>query len=182
MVKSVIEASKHGGKIVRPWSGVTAQPVTADMIEGLGLKRIQGTLVNKVHPKGPAAKAGLQPGDVILAVDGKDVRDPGALKFRFAMVPIGTEVKLTVWRKKEQIELKLVTAAAAEEPAREEAMVTTPSPLSGASVVNISPAVVEEMGGLAREEGVVVTKPVRVTPRVWVLRRAISSWALMVRK
>lgn len=159
MVKSVIEASKHGGKIVRPWSGVTAQAVTGEMIDALGLKRIQGTLVNKVHPKGPAAKAGIQPGDVILAVDGKEVRDPGALKYRFAMVPIGTEVRLSVWRKKEQIELKLVTAAAAEEPARNETIVTTPSPLSGASVVNISPAVTEELGGLGREEGVVVVKP-----------------------
>lgn len=159
MVKSVIEASRHGGKIVRPWSGVTGQGVTADMAEALGLTRARGTLVNKVHPKGPAAKAGLKPGDVILAVDGKEVPDPGALKYRFAMVPIGTEVTLSIWRKKKEAALKLVTAAAIEEPARDEAIVTTPSPLSGATVANISPAVGEELGGLPVEEGVVVLNP-----------------------
>lgn len=158
MVKTVIEASRHGNKVVRPWTGVSGQAVTPDMIDSLGLPRAQGSLINKVHPDSPAAKAGIIEGDVILAMDGREVKDPQAMKFRLATMPMGTPVKLTVLRDGKNLELTMVTEAPVENPPRNETLLQGQTPLTGATVVNISPAVIEDMGGLPQENGVVVLK------------------------
>lgn len=158
MVKTVVDASRHGGKLVRPWTGVSGQAVTPDMVESLGLSRAQGSLIGKVHPDSPAAKAGIKPGDVILAMDGREVKDPQAMKFRLATLPIGTSVRLTVFRAGKSIEMTMVTEAPAEKPARDETTLQGQSPLTGATIVNISPAVIEEVGGLPQEEGVMILK------------------------
>jgi Do/DeqQ family serine protease len=158
MLKTVVLASSHGGKLVHPWVGVGSQDVTPDMVESLGLKKAGGTLVSQVSPGSPADKAGLRQGDVILAVDGKEVQDAHAMKFRLATVPLGTPAKLTVWRAGKETELTLTTAAPPEIPPRDETLLKGRNPLSGAIVANISPAVQEEMGPLGQNKGVVVTK------------------------
>lgn len=156
MVKTVIDASRHGGKLVRPWTGVSGQPVTTDMIDSLGLNRAQGSLIGKVHPDSPAAKAGIQPGDVILSMDGYDVQDPQAMKFRLATLPIGSSVKLQVMRDRKKIDLVMVTEAPVENPPRDESKLTGVTPLTGAVVINLSPAVIEEFGGALPEQGVMI--------------------------
>lgn len=157
MVKIVIDASRQGsGKIVRPWTGMNGQHVTSDMVESLGLKRAFGALTTKVHPKGPAAAAGLREGDVVLAIDGKDVQGPEALKYRLATVPMGASVKLKVWRHGKEFETSLVTTPPLEDPARDQTKLQGRSIFAGAVVANISPAVAEDLGGLAVEAGVVV--------------------------
>jgi serine protease Do len=78
--------------------GMTIQPVTSEIVAGLGLKEIRGVLVNSVNPGGPAAQAGIKPGDVILQVNGKDVPSPNELRNEIAAMSPGTEVALTVSR------------------------------------------------------------------------------------
>jgi len=157
MLKTVIAAAEGGSKkIVRPWTGLTGQPVTADMVESLGLKKARGALINRVHPKGPATKAGIQPGDVILAINGKEVQDPEALKFRLATVPLGDMVTLQVWRGGKTIDVTMKAVAPPEEPRRDETLIKGPNPMAGATVVNISPALIEEFGQLPQESGVVI--------------------------
>ncbi len=158
MVKTVVLAAERGGKLVRPWTGFAGQPVMSDMVESLKLKRAQGVLVNKVYKNGPAEKAGMKVGDVILSVNGKEVQDPEALKFRMAMVPMGTQAQVTVWRNGITQDLAMLTEAPPETPARDTTQITGLSPLSGAVVVNISPAVSEEMRNLQLEDGVVIIK------------------------
>jgi serine protease Do len=158
MLKTVVLASSHGGKLVHPWVGVGSQDVTPDMVESLGLKKAGGTLVSQVTPGSPADKAGLRQGDVILSVDGKEVQDAHAMKFRLATVPLGTPAKISVWRGGKEVDLTLTTAAPPEIPPRDETLLKGRNPLSGAVVVNISPAVQEEMGPLGQNKGVVVTK------------------------
>jgi Do/DeqQ family serine protease len=158
MLRTVIDASHHGGKIVRAWTGLSGQAVTPDMVESLGLERATGALINRVNPKSPAYKAGIRSGDVILSVNDREVADPDALKFRMATVPLGTPVKLTLFRGGKTGTATLVAEAPPEDPPREETTLKGHNPLSGAVVVNISPAVAEELGGVAQESGVVVIK------------------------
>src|SRR5690606_22161908 len=98
MVKTVIAAEGNGGKLVRPWIGASGQPVTQDLAHGLGLAGPVGVGVNDVYPGGPAAKAGLDVGDVVVAINGRDVEDPEALRFRLATLGVGGTADLTVLR------------------------------------------------------------------------------------
>jgi Do/DeqQ family serine protease len=158
MLRTVIEASRHGGKIIRPWTGIAAQAVTTDMVDSLGLERASGALVNRVNPDGPAYKAGIRTGDVILSINGHEVADADALKFRMATMPIGTPMKMDLIRNGKTGSATLVAEAPPEIPPRDQATLKGDNPFSGATVANISPAVSEELGGLAQDAGVVVIK------------------------
>lgn len=157
LVRTVIDASLHGGKLVRPWTGLSGQPVLSDMLPSLGLARARGALINRVHPKGPGAKAGIRVGDVILTINGHDIQDPEALKFRLATVPIGGDILMTVSRAGKSFEVKMKAEAAPEIPAREAFTIDGRTPLAGATVANVSPAVADEIGlDNTEAEGVVV--------------------------
>ena len=158
MLRTVIDASKHGGKVVRAWTGLAGQAVTPEMVDSLGLERATGALINRVNPNGPAYKAGIRTGDVVLSVNGHDVADADALKFRMATVPIGTPIKLTLWRNGKTADATIVAEAPPENPPRDETVVRGANPFAGATVANISPAVSEELGGIPQESGVVVMK------------------------
>ena len=86
------------GKVVRGRIGVTIQDVNAQLAESFGLDRPRGALVSSVEKDGPAAKAGLQPGDVILAVNGKPIERYGELSGNIAAMKPGTDANVDVWR------------------------------------------------------------------------------------
>src|SRR2546421_8779130 len=86
------------GKWQREMLGVGIQPVTADLASGLGLKEARGVIVNSVTPGGPAEKAGIKTGDVILQFNGKDVNDPNILRNSVAATEPGSEATLTISR------------------------------------------------------------------------------------
>jgi serine protease Do len=86
------------GKVVRGRIGVTIQDVNAQLAESFGLDRPRGALVSSVEKDGPAAKAGLQPGDVILAVNNKPIERYGELSGNIAAMKPGTDATLDVWR------------------------------------------------------------------------------------
>jgi serine protease Do len=95
-VKNVVAQLREKGSVTRGWIGVQIQPVTADIAEGLGLKKAAGALVSEPQPNGPAAKAGIESGDVIMAVDGNPVNDARELARRIGTMAPGTSVKLGV--------------------------------------------------------------------------------------
>ena len=161
MLRTVVDAAHHGNKLVRPWSGITGQAVQPDMVESLGLSTAQGTLITAVNPKGPGARAGLKPGDVILSVNGRVVASPEALKYLLATQTLNSTVKIAVFRKGQAIEAELPIEAPPENPARDTALIQGMNPFSGAKVENISPAVAEELDGLRRDAGVVVVDVVQ---------------------
>jgi serine protease Do len=78
--------------------GVTIQDVNQTLAQSFGLKKPAGALVSSVDPKGAAAKAGLQPGDVILKMDGKDVDRSTDLPIKVAELKPGTQATFTIWR------------------------------------------------------------------------------------
>jgi serine protease Do len=98
-VKTVIAQLKDKGTVSRGWIGVQIQPVTADIADSLGLKKAEGALVAEPQPNGPAAKAGIESGDVITAVNGETVKDARELARTIGALAPGAAVKLNVLHK-----------------------------------------------------------------------------------
>ena len=157
MVKVVVAAAKGGvSQVRRPWLGATLQPVSREIADSLGLDRPTGALVSEVVADSPAAQAGLRRGDVVTEVDGRAVDDPESLGYRLGTKSIGASATLTARRNGRQLSLPLRLVAAPETPARETLTLRGRSPFSGATVVNLSPAVMEELSIESFREGVVV--------------------------
>jgi len=163
MVRTVVRGILSGGKLVRPWFGAEGQTVSADIASSLGLARPMGVLVNDIYKGGPAQAAGLKPGDVILKIDGRAVDDAESLRYRIATKPLNGKADLTVYRHGRQLELTIALTAPPESVPRETTRLEGPSPLTGATVANLSPAVADELG-LSLQKGVVVTQVAPDTP------------------
>ncbi len=161
LVKTMLLSVREGGRIVRPWAGVYLQEVTPDIAESLGMKRPAGALVVSFHPLSPMKKAGLKPGDVIIAVDGKPIGDVREFGYRFAAKPVGTTARLTVRRGERRLNMTIDRIAPPEVPPREETLIRGRNLFAGLKVANISPAVAAELDlptRVWRKGGVVVTK------------------------
>jgi serine protease Do len=98
-VKNVIAQLKDKGSVSRGWIGVQIQPVTPDIADSLGLKKAEGALVAEPQASGPAAKAGIESGDVITAVNGETVKDARELARTIGGIAPGNSVKLDVLHK-----------------------------------------------------------------------------------
>ena len=112
----VIDDLKAHGRVMRGWLGVHIQPVTEDISASLGLESAEGAIVARVQPESPAAVAGLETGDVIIAVDQLPVEDTRALTQMISAIDAGTSTTLTVWRDGAAMEL-MAAIANAEPPA-----------------------------------------------------------------
>ncbi|HWZ38601.1 MAG TPA: Do family serine endopeptidase [Bradyrhizobium sp.] len=98
-VKNVVAQLKDKGTVSRGWIGVQIQPVTADIADSLGLKKAEGALVAEPQANGPAAKAGIESGDVITQVNGETVKDARELARTIGGFAPGASVKLNVMHK-----------------------------------------------------------------------------------
>jgi serine protease Do len=98
-VKSVVAQLKDKGSVSRGWIGVQIQPVTPDIADNLGLKQAEGALVAEPQANGPAAKAGIESGDVITKVNGETVKDARELARTIGGFAPGAAVKLDVLHK-----------------------------------------------------------------------------------
>jgi len=103
----VVEQIKQTGRVSRGWLGVAIQAVTSDLAKAFGLPRPYGALVGHVVPNSPAAKAGIQDGDIIVAVDGKTVEESSQLPPMIGAITPGNSVQLTVMRQGKQQQLKV---------------------------------------------------------------------------
>jgi Do/DeqQ family serine protease len=165
MVRTVIQVG-GSGKIVRPWIGAGGQPVTPDLASSLKLDRPGGVLLNEVYPGGPADRAGLRVGDVITAVNDREVEDPEAMRFRVATQPLGSTARLTVTQKGAVHVIPISLVAPPEDPPRDRTVLTGNQPFSGATVENLSPAVADELGMPSQSRGVIITELKDGTPPV----------------
>ena len=128
------------------------------MALALGLDRSKGAVINDIYPKGPADKAGLEKGDVILSVDGTAVNDDSGLRFKLATLRKGQNSKVKIWRNGRERVYDVKTDTPQETPARDERKLEGYHPINGAVAVNMSPALGEELGFDPYVRGVMVLK------------------------
>ena len=158
IIRVALNALEHGQKnIVHPWIGIEGQPVTSELAASLGMAQLSGLLVNRINPESPAAKAGVQAGDVILTLDGKPVDDMESFRYRLATQQVGAPVTFVIVRQGQRYEVSVRLAPPPEEPPRQKTVVRGINPLDGAEIENVSPAVSEENGLRNLEHGVIVS-------------------------
>jgi serine protease Do len=154
-VNSVVAQLKDRGSVTRGWIGVQIQPVTQEIADSLGLKKTEGALVAEPQANSPAQKAGIEAGDIITSVDGKEVKDARDLAKKIGAMAPKTSVKLTVLRKGAE---KTITLTLGELPNSKEARASVGDAENDADVgkLGLSLAPAARVAG-SGAEGVVVT-------------------------
>jgi Do/DeqQ family serine protease len=147
VVRRVVETAVGGGRqVVRPWLGARTQSVTPDLARGLGLSVPQGAVVADLWPGGPAQRAGLRQGDVVLQIDGRPATDTATLNYAIGNHRPGDRVPLVVRRNGRDETVTLSAEAPPATPPRDQRTLAGRNPFDGATVVNLSPAVADELG------------------------------------
>ena len=156
LVERAIDSALSEGRIVRPWIGARTNSVDATMASALGLDRAKGAVINELLDGGPADKAGLDKGDVILSVDGTDINDHSGLRFKLATLKPRETVDIDYIRDGRSRTARVRVDTPQESPARDERELEGIHPFNGAVIVNMSPALGEELGFDPYLEGVMV--------------------------
>jgi len=158
LVQQVLSSAINGGVLARPWLGASTGTVTADLSRALNLDRPAGAIIEEIWPSGPAAKAGLKPGDVIIEIDQQPVYDSETLRYRIGVGSSSDKTTLTYMRDGKTREATLTLDVPPESPKRNERVLEGNHPLTGVSVANMSPKFNEELGVDPFLKGVVVTQ------------------------
>jgi serine protease Do len=168
--RPIIEQLRATGKVERGWIGARIQPVTDEIAEAVGLDKGRGAMIAVIDPASPAAHAKLQPGDVILAYDGKPIDRSRQLPRLVADTSPETPVKLTVWRdgKEQEVELK-VAAANPNRPAPPPPEPEKPKPppsidALGLKLVKLTPELRKQFSLPEATNGVVISEVAQNSP------------------
>jgi serine protease Do len=155
-VKTVVAQLEKDGRVTRGWLGVQIQPVTAGIADSLGMKKAEGAMVDQPQSDSPAAKAGIQSGDVITAVNGTPVKDARDLARTIGMMAPDSSVKLDIIRQGEQKTVALTLAQMPNDQKVADADSGTAQPAGGVPHLGLQVAPTSEVSG-AGSQGVVVT-------------------------
>jgi serine protease Do len=158
LVKSVLTSITQTGKVVRPWLGASGQGVTSELAQAMNMARPAGVLLNGVTKDGPAAKAGLKVGDIITLVNGREVDDAEAMRFRLATLPLGSDAKITYLRNGTENSVSVRMIAPPENPPRDVTDIGGANPFTGSTIANLNPALAEEVGMSSAATGVVILR------------------------
>ncbi|MBN2751343.1 MAG: DegQ family serine endoprotease [Rhodospirillaceae bacterium] len=158
MVEVVSRSILSHGHAIRSWFGANGETVTSEVADSLGLDHPFGAIIGEVFPGGPAARAGLKSGDIVLAVNAREVADVAALRYRLATIPVGGKATLSVLRQGQRETLTAVLIEPPETPSRDVTIISGRVPLSGGEIANLNPALAEESGLPLGKGGVVVLK------------------------
>lgn len=161
LVERAIDSALSEGRIVRPWIGARTNSIDTTMAAALGLDRAKGAVINELLDDGPADKAGLEKGDVILSVGGVDINDDSGLRFKLATLKPRENTDIEYVRDGRTRSTRVRVDTPQEMPLRDERDLEGVHPFNGAVIVNMSPALGEELGFDPYLEGVMVLKVVR---------------------
>jgi Do/DeqQ family serine protease len=156
LARQVAEQLIASGKVTRGWLGVSIQPLDPSLAEAFNLDKVSGALVTRVLPDSPAARAGLQRGDVLLTFAGKAVRGVRELQLLVASAPIGKPAPMEIVRDGQRKTLQVtITArderkvAAQAEPAGSDWLgMTVSEGNDGLEIIAVDPGSVAERGGV----------------------------------
>lgn len=166
-VKHMLPQLKKTGKVSRSGMGVRIENISSDLAKELGLPFAQGALVREVLPNGPAAKAGIQPGDVITEFDGKAIEDASSLSVEAGLAGVGRSAPITLFRDGKSITLKITLEALNQEIPLKKADLKSleelglsvasykDSSVQGAKVLEINPRSIAAMVGLEKEDVII---------------------------
>jgi len=163
LAREVMDQIATNGQVTRAYLGVTIQEVTPSIAKAIGLDGPKGALVSDVTPNSPAQRAGLQSGDVILAVNNKPVAESNELRMEISMMGINQPLKLQVFRNGSTLNLNAETAEMPGKPVERASNRgnaggdSVDSALDGVSVQSLNPEVAQEAGVAPDTAGVVVT-------------------------
>ena len=151
-VKELLPQLRDKGKVVRGFIGTSVQKVTPEIADSLGLKQARGALVADVIKGGPAERAGLKPGDIIIEFDRKEIKDSSDLPIQVARVAPGMSVQVKVLRDGKETALPLTVGEMKES----EVIASSQEGDFGLTVQPVTPQLAETLG-LERAEGLVIT-------------------------
>lgn len=158
LVRAVAQTAEMGGEVFEPpYIGASFDPVTADIAEALGLDRATGALVADVAEDGPAGKAGLRTGDIVLGFNGRAIEHPDALGYRLATTGVGAMVGLDVLSRNGRKTVQITLASPPADDPRDRRTLEGQNPFSGAVVSNITPRIGGKLRLPPSLRGVVVT-------------------------
>ena len=162
MARDVFDQLVKHGKVIRGHLGIVVQPVTDDIANNLGLSSARGVIVSQVQADSSAAKAGMQRGDVILALNGNAVSDTNSFRNDIAATPPGRTVALRIWRggNEEELRATLGEFVPVENPARANQEDSPESRSNtgrlGLAVQPLTPALTQQLGLPPETQGLVV--------------------------
>jgi len=160
---AIVQQIVSSGRVTRGWIGVSIQPLDADIASSLGLEEARGALIASVTPDGPAARAGLQQGDVILTFNGQQIENSRDLTQRVGATAIGANSRVEILRngRRQTLNLRL-----GERPSEQTLASTNPAP-------NATPEPEqEEQGGVAQSSLGVAVRPLTAEDRTRLSLRA----------
>jgi len=159
MARTVMEQILKTGKVTRGFLGVNIQEVTPDIAKAFSVPSAEGALVGDVTPDSPGAKAGLQKGDIITALNGQKISDYHDLRLRISQTAPGTAIKMDVYRNGQKQQM---TATLAEFPEKAQAAENSPqgeSPaLEGVQAENLNSDIIQQLNLPSGTHGVVITR------------------------
>ncbi|WP_269933473.1 DegQ family serine endoprotease [Aminobacter sp. HY435] len=146
MVRAFVDAARSGAEFFeRPYVGAQFDAVTAQIAESLGMDHPTGAIVSSVEENGPAARAGIKPGDVVLSFNGAAVEHMEALDYRLATQAIGAKATLSVLSKGEEKAVEVTLERAPEGASSNEIVLRGRSPFAGAKVAALSPRLAQRL-------------------------------------
>ena len=104
----IMEQILDTGEVKRGFLGVSIQDITPELAEAFGLTKKSGALINKVLKDSPADKAGLLPGDIVILIDGKKIRNANDVRNRIGLLPVGERIKFKLLREGKEFELTIL--------------------------------------------------------------------------
>jgi serine protease Do len=164
MAKSVMTQLINDGKVTRGWLGVTIQNLTPELAKEFGLKKSTGALVTDIFRGSPAEKADLKRGDIILEVNGKNIRNVEALRNIVAQSKVGSSIELKVRRESKTFPVSVSITEFPQDLAHaapgdsEDDILAKDRDLAGLNVMNLTRDIAKQLGLSNNEKGVVIVK------------------------
>lgn len=146
LVRAVVQTAQSGGEVFeRPYLGATFETVTPDIADALGLARATGALVSDVARDGPARKAGLRAGDIVLGFNDQPIEHPDALGYRLATAGVGAAARLEVFGRGGRKTVTVTLEAPPADDPNDRLVLEGQTPFSGAVVSNLTPRIADQL-------------------------------------